>query len=162
MRKIISIALIFLLLTELTGCEAIQRKFTRKKKREPLTPRFYEEGATSETRPHVELYIMHYTYWKTWSEDLAVKAGENSKRDVLACNEIVGNLMDMRKHLIEDKAEELDVYIGQTREITDEIKKGRVNYIRLGLLKRKFDNVRMRILKNFYYKKVRNYIKEEE
>ena len=107
MRKIISIVLISILAMQLAGCEAVQRKFTRKKKRGPITPRFYQEGM-AETRPRIELYMMHYMYWKTWHEDLVVNAGKNAKRDKMACEELIANLNDMKKHLVNEKAKELD------------------------------------------------------
>ncbi len=158
MKRAVSIILILFLALELTGCEAIQRKFTRKRKKEAIRPKFYQEGM-SETRPRLELYIMHYAYWKMWHEDLVEKGGDNTKRDAMACDEIIGNLTDMRKHLMEEKAKELDIYIEQTKKFTSEIKSGTANLMRLGFIKQKLDNLRARIVRKFYYKKVREYIK---
>lgn len=160
MRKIVSIVLILALALEFTGCEAVQRKFTRKKKREPIRPRFYQ-GGMAETRPNLELYTMHYVYWKTWHEDLVDNAGTNSKRDTLACTEVIGNLIDMRKRLKEKKAKELDAYIEKVKKITDEIRSGGFTSVRLGFLKQKLDNIKGRIIRKFYYKKVRDDIKPD-
>jgi len=162
MKKAISIFLIVIAALELTGCEAMQRKFTRKKKRTPIRPRFYQEGA-AETRPHLELYMMHYTYWKTWAEELVAKAGTNNKRDLLASREALGHLRDMRKYLSEEKAKELDIYIENTRNITDQITEGGgAPEMRIGYLKQKLDNIRARVVRNFYYKKVRDDILPNE
>lgn len=158
MKKIVSIALILLLTAELTGCEAIQRKFTRKKKNTVVKPRFYREGM-SETRSNLELYMVHYMYWKTWHEELIAKAGENAKRDIMSCNEVITNLMDMRKRLVKEKAKELDSYIDQVRTITDRIKQGNVTDMRMGRVKQDLDKIRARIIRNFYYKKITDYIR---
>lgn len=160
MKRIISAILISMLILELAGCEAIQRKFTRKKKREPITPRFYHEGV-SETRPNLELYMMHYMYWQTWHEDLIAKAGTNAKRDAMACDEVIGNLTDMKKRLKDEKAKELDTYIEQVRKITGEIKSGGSTLMRLGFLKQRLSNIKGRIVRKFYYKKIRDYIKPD-
>jgi len=160
MKKIILITLTLILMLELTGCETLQRKFTRKKKKQPIKPRFYQEGL-AETRPNLELYMMHYTYWKSWHEDLVVNAGVNSKRDALACSEVIGNLLDMKKRLVEEKAKELDIYIEQLKKITKELMAGGSTAMRLGYLKQRMDMIRSRIVRKFYYKKVREYIKPD-
>lgn len=160
MKKIISIVLILLLTLELAGCEAVVRKFTRKKKREPLRPRFYQEGM-SDTRPHLELYMMHYMYWKTWHEDLIVHGGSNAKKDRMACAEIMSNLADMRNNLVEEKAKELDEYMADVKKITDEIKDSGSSVTRLGYLRNRLGTLKARIMRNFYYKKVREYIKPD-
>lgn len=161
MKRLFLVIMILVFMFELTGCEAIQQKFTRKKKRKPIRPVFYQEGE-GETRPHLELYMMHYTYWKTWQEDLIANAGENSKRDKLASEEILGNLKDMRKHLVDEKGKELDAYIEEIEGITDKITKGIAGQTtQIATLKRRLSNIRARIVRKFYYKKVRDYIKAD-
>ncbi len=161
MKKTFSIILVLILTISLTGCEAIQRKFTRKRKKKAVTPRFFNEGI-SETRPKPELYAMHYVYWKTWQEDLINNLGLNRKRDLLACSEIMTNLKDMRKLLIEEKAVELDPYVKEMQAITDSITEGSMTTIREGLVKRRLDTLRARIVGQFYIKKIQEYIVAEE
>ncbi|NQT07037.1 MAG: hypothetical protein HQ575_05805 [Candidatus Omnitrophica bacterium] len=157
MRKFFSVIILIFFLSQLVGCEAVMRKFTRKRKKKTIRPTFYQEGM-AETRPHVELYMLHYTYWKTWHEELAAGAGKNAKRDRLACSEMMGNLSDMKKHLVEEKAKELDQYIKVIDGITKELQKGNSTSIRLGFLRQKLDKIKGRIMRKFYYKKVRDYI----
>ena len=162
MKKAFLILLVLTTISGLTGCETLQRKFTRKsKEREPAKPRFYSE-AMSETRPNLDLYMMHYVYWKTWQEELMVKAGQNAKRDSLAVSEAIGNLLDMKKYLLDEKAKELDTYIEQVKKITDEIASGGATAVRLGSLKQKLGNIKARIVRRFYYKKVIDYIKPDK
>ncbi|MBL7068965.1 MAG: hypothetical protein ISS34_03835 [Candidatus Omnitrophica bacterium] len=160
MRRLIAVVLIAAVALQLTGCEAVQRKFTRKKKREPLRPRFYRAGE-SETRPHLELYIMHYAYWKSWHGEMTIGSTDNAKRNIMACDEMVSHLDDMKKHLLEEKAEELDKYITRVKEITDEMKRGNFSVMRLGYLKQELSKTGARIERKFYYKKVKEYIKPD-
>lgn len=158
-RRGILLLLVTVLMVQMCGCEAIQRKFTRKKKRKPVSPKFYQ-GLPEETRPNIELYMMHYVYWKTWHQELVNKAGDNTKRDRMASSEVLGHLNDMKKYLAEEKAEELQGYIDETKVLTDQIVKGGGGLnMKIGRLRQSLDNVRARIVRRFYHKKVRDYIK---
>ncbi|MFH1753283.1 MAG: hypothetical protein ABH875_03775 [Candidatus Omnitrophota bacterium] len=159
MRKLLSIILIASLVISLCGCEAVQRKFTRKTKKKPITPKFYTEGM-EETRPALELYMMHYTYWKSWHEDLVESAGMNSKRDAMAIANALSHLNDMKKYLVEEKAIELNGYIEKTKKITDQISKG-ISGTNIGRYKQSLDKIKGGIVRNFYYKKVREDIREK-
>lgn len=160
MKRIISAALILSLTIGTTGCETIQRKFTRKKKRKILTPRFYQEGL-EDTRSNLELYIMHYTYWKTWQDELITNSGKNAKRDTMASNELIGHLNDMKRYLVEEKSKELDSYLEQIKKIINEISKGGLTTMRLELHKQRLGNIKGRIMRKFYYKKIKDYIKPD-
>jgi len=158
MKRLLSMLLVLSLAIGLTGCESIQRKFTRKKKHKPQAPKFYQEGA-QETRSNADLYMMHYIYWKTWHEDLATNAGTNAKRDRLACNEVINHLKDMKGYLLKDSAIELGGHIESIEKIASEINTGGSTAMRLGILKKKLGDIQMRIMKNFYYKKVKESIR---
>src|SRR3989338_5931918 len=99
LKKFIAIILALVFITNLAGCEAVQRKFMRKKKAKPVRPMFYVEDEETPKRPPVELYMVHYVYWKTWMDDLIANAGKNLKRDKRAVAEAIGNLADMKKYL---------------------------------------------------------------
>ena len=160
-RKIINIILIASLITGMTGCEALQRKFTRKKKAKAVRPMFYRKGEGETTRPPSELYITHYIYWKAWMDDLINNAGTNKKRDKRACDEAVSDLLDMKKYLEGEKKEELDKYINETRKLTDKIAAGSLTKMRLGRIKQQLDGVKRRIMQKFRYKKVKGFIKSD-
>jgi hypothetical protein len=71
----------------------------------------------------------------------------------------LSHLADMRKNLIEEKAKELDVYIAEVSEITGEmLEVGSGSAARLGRLKQRLSTVGARIVRDFYYKKVRECI----
>lgn len=157
-NRLISIILVLSMAPAVTGCEAIQRKFTRKKKREVLRPRFYQEGE-ADTRPHLELYIMHYTLWRSWQTEILTGTSENTKRNRMSCNEIIGHLQDMKKHLVEEKAEELQLYINEVEKVTEKIKSGGFTVMQMGHLKHNLEKLGARIERKFFYKDVKEYIR---
>ena len=159
-KRLISIALIISMASAVTGCEAIQRKFTRKKKREVLRPRFYQEGE-ADTRPHLELYIMHYTLWRSWQTELLTGTTENAKMRRMSCNELIGHLMDMKKHLVREKADELQLYINEVVKVTDRIKTGSSTIMETGHLKHNLEKLGARIERKFFYKDIKKYIKSD-
>jgi len=162
MRNTFTAILIVVLIAGLTGCEAVQRKFTRKKKSKPVRPMFYKELDDEESRrPPAELYMTHFTYWKTWMSELIANAGKNKKRDIRACNEAMANLEDMAKYLTGEKKEELKTYIEELSGIADQIKGVAVNKARMSRLRQQLDKSKARIARKFYYKKVKEHIRKD-
>ena len=160
-KKLITTILVLSVLGSLSGCETIRKKFTRKKKAKPVRPMFYMEEEEV-TRPPMELYSMHYIFWRSWTKDLVASAGENAKRDRRAAGEIIANLIDMEKYLTGEKKEELAKYIEDVKVITDKMIAGNVSEPRMGRLRQQLDKVARRITNKFYYKKVRDYIVKKE
>lgn len=69
--------------------------------------------------------------------------------------------MDMKRYLLQEKAEELNEYIEQLKKIAKGIKSGSITDMRMGRTKQRLDNIRARIARKFYYKKVRDFIKPD-
>ena len=160
-KKLTSAILTAILVMNLAGCDSIVRKFTRKKKAKPVRPMFYKGQEDEVTRPPLELYTTHYIYWKTWMNDLIKSAGVNKKQDKRAVNEAISNLLDMRKQLMGEKAEELDLYIEDVRRVTNKMLRQDLNQAWLNRLKQDLDKIKGRIVRKFHYKKVLDYIKKE-
>ena len=161
-KKIITTILLLSLISSLTGCETVRRKFTRKKKAKTVRPMFYKkDGDFEEKRPPAELYEMHYVYWKTWMDDLIDRAGLNRKRDNRSINEAISNLIDMKKYLTGEKKEELDQYIEEIKIATDRIRSTKLIGARMSGLRQNLDKLKRRVARKFYYKKVKDYIVEE-
>lgn len=158
LKRPVPIILIISMLMSTTGCEALRKKFTRKKKAKPVRPMFYKEEEGEAARPPVELYITHYVYWETWMDDLIANAGKNKKRDKRAATEAIGNLMDMKKYLSDEKKEEIQGYIDKVSVVTEKMLAGSVSKSRMGKLKQDLDRVRRVIVRKFYYKKVKDHI----
>ena len=69
--------LIFSFAAGITGCAALKKKFTRKKK-ERKTPVYYQVRKY-DIKPSMELYEKHYIFWVNWHKNLVAELGNNYK-----------------------------------------------------------------------------------
>ncbi|MBU0605879.1 MAG: hypothetical protein KKH77_06285 [Candidatus Omnitrophica bacterium] len=159
MRKISVFAMIFLLAVTLTGCDALQRKFTRKKKETKPIPRLYQLKKY-DVKPSAALYSKHYAYWQSWMSELIQDLGDNHKKDVRCIDEALSQLHDMRNILVQEKADALTKHIRR-------IEKAREIIIKEGLSQYNKNQVLMtleredRIVKSeFTVSRIKNDIKE--
>ncbi|MBU1038385.1 MAG: hypothetical protein KJ994_04980 [Candidatus Omnitrophica bacterium] len=159
MRKISVFAMIFLLAVTLTGCDALQRKFTRKKKETKPIPRLYQLKKY-DVKPSAALYSKHYAYWQSWMSELIQDLGDNHKKDVRCIDEALSQLHDMRNILVQEKADALTKHIRR-------IEKSREIIIKEGLSQYNKNQVLMtleredRIVKSeFTVSRIKNDIKE--
>jgi hypothetical protein len=143
------------LAANLTGCEALQRKFTRKKKDTVKMPRFYQIKKYTK-KPSPELYKQHFAYWESWQSELIQYLGQNHKKDVRAMEEAVGHLKDMQSILIPSKADAMQPHVERMEAaraivLRDDISFATKDYVR-GVLDRE-DRI---IKREFCYNKVKN------
>jgi len=151
--------MIFLLAVTLTGCDALQRKFTRKKKETKPIPRLYQLKKY-DVKPSAALYSKHYAYWQSWMSELIQDLGDNHKKDVRCIDEALSQLHDMRNILVQEKADALTKHIRR-------IEKSREIIIKEGLSQYNKNQVLMtleredRIVKSeFTVSRIKNDIKE--
>ena len=142
----------------LVGCDAVQKKFTRKKKT-TKRPRIYQVKKYEKV-PTPELYNKHYVYWETWSSELIELLGQNHKKDVRCIEEIVGQLKDMQNILVPEKGEELQVHIDRMEDIRSTIKRGGMSFATQASIKQTLEREDRAIKRNFITSKVKSYIKE--
>ena len=116
--------LVFSCVLLLTGCETLQKKFTRKKKAQKqevmiVSPRDY----SAHPFPSDVLYKQYFIYWKSWNQELVTGFNDRaSDKKVLDCTQqALINLKKMASYLREQQAKELGVYIKKTEEISDGI-----------------------------------------
>lgn len=130
MRKLSVFAMVFFLAVTLTGCDSLQRKFTRKKKETKPIPRLYQLKKY-DVKPSAELYSKHYAYWQSWMSELIQDLGDNHKKDVRCIDEALSQLHDMRNILVQEKADALTKHIRRIEEAREIIiKEGLSQYNR--------------------------------
>lgn len=159
MRKMMSVLLVVMVLSNLTGCDALQRKFTRKKKTTVKAPRIYQLKKY-EKKPSPELYRQHYVYWQSWHSELIKTLGQNHKKNKRCAEEALGHLIDMHNILLPEKGKELEAHIVKLEEIKEiifreELTQANKDYILMSLERE--DRV---IKKEFNYNKVKDYLKK--
>ena len=117
--------LVLALLLTLSGCEALRRKFTRKKSRRKtqetmiVAPRDYSKHPF----PNDVMYQQHFTYWKAWNQEwVSSLHDQDSRKKIISCGEqTLANLEKMASYLVEEKKGELDVHIAKTRALQEDI-----------------------------------------
>ena len=159
MRKIFSVLIIFFLILNLTGCETVRKKFTRKKKPAPKVPRFYQVKKYVK-RPSPELYHKHYAYWGSWQSELISVLGKNHKKDIRCIEEIVGQLIDMQNILVPEKGEELTPHINTLVKVKDIIDKENLSQANIDYIKSTLEREDRFIKREFCLSKVKKYIKK--
>lgn len=110
-----------------SGCEPLRKKFTRKKKEEAreiepiLTPIEYEAPQTSAQ----ERYAYHYSLWKVWQEEMinAINEEESDKKQKYLFSQILLQLGEMKKWIVEEKKRELDTQIEKMSSLQPELER---------------------------------------
>lgn len=156
-RSLIAIIAIFLVVS-LTGCEAVQRKFTRKKKT-VAKPRFYQLKKYIK-KPTPELYKQHYAYWASWQEDMIQSLGQNHKRDKRSIEEAVGHLKDMQNILVPKKAEEMQPHIDKMEAAKEIIYRGDLSFANKDSIMGTLEREERAIKRDFCYNKVKDSLRK--
>lgn len=126
MKKWIGRALAFFVIMSvalnLTGCAALKKKLTPKKKPKPKHTVF-SKVRKYDIRPSPELYEKHYIYWINWHKKFISELGESHKSDVRSLEEMTSNLGDMFALLRDEKADKLKSHIDKLRDLKALIQK---------------------------------------
>lgn len=159
MKRSAAFLIIVCLAVSLTGCDALQRKFTRKKKAPPKKPRIYQVQRY-EKKPTPELYNKHFVYWQTFSSDMIARLGQNHKKDMRSIDEMVGNLKDMQNILVKEKADELQPHIDTAIDMRSTINRGDMSFSVKNSIHSTLEREDRAIKRGFITSKVKNYIKK--
>ena len=156
-RSVITITAIFLAVS-LTGCDALQKKFTRKNTA-PKKPRFYQIKKYTK-KPSPELYKQHYAYWSSWQEEMMQFIGQNHKKDERAIEEAIGHLKDMQNILIPKKAEEMQPYIEKMEGVRAIIFRGELSFANVDSVRNTLEREDRAIKREFCYSKVKDSLRK--
>jgi hypothetical protein len=159
-RRIIFLFFCCFLISNLIGCEAFVRKFTRKPKKDNLqreemvlVPQEYKKPQLTKE----EEYRQYLLYWKSWQDELieSLSGSTNHKKQVGCVNEALSNLAQLRSLLNAEKQKKLDVYMTKLKELQDSIVKdiyckssSRHHY--------SAERIKMNILRQFSYPQIKD------
>ena len=158
MKRWCALVLIFFILANLTGCETMRKKFTRKKKGPVKMPRIYQVRKY-EKKPTPQLYKKHYAFWASWQSELISVLGQNHKKDMRCIEEIIGNLGDMHNILVQEKAGQLKTHIDKLMKVKGIIFNEELTQANKDYVKRTLEREDRAIKREFNYKKVKDYLK---
>ncbi len=159
MKKVFALMMAIVLAISLVGCDALQRKFTRKKKYTKPVPRIYQMKKY-DVKPSTELYSKHYAYWQSWMSELIQDLGDNHKKDVRCIEEAISQIHDMQNILVPEKADAIDKQIGRLEEIRDTIEKEELSQFNTSRILMDLERVDRTVKREFDVKRIKNYVKE--
>ena len=164
LKRLGLLLILTVLVLNLSGCETLKKKFTRKpkagKKVSPvLVPQDYKG-----IYPNSVLYDNHFIYWRTWTEDLmnCLANESSSKRQVLAASRAVEDLERMQDLLKSPKKEALEPHIKVYERVLNKVRLGRPNEALADSLWHDLESQRRLIMREFEPKEVKAFILKEE
>lgn len=158
MKRLLALALIVPLLLNVTGCETMRKKFTRKKKAPVKAPRIYQVKRY-EVKPTPELYKKHYVHWMTWHSELLRVLGENHKKDLSCMEGITSNLNDMRNILVPEKGDVLKTHIDKLLKVRQILISEDLTTFNKDYIRRVLEAEDRAIKREFSYDKVKDSLK---
>lgn len=162
-KKILTFMLAISLGLGLCGCETLKKKFIRKRSPKKITPVMMPQDYKGVYTNDV-LYNNHFTYWRTWTEDLidCLKTQGSNKREVLAAERAVEDLQRMQDLLNSPKKEELDKYIEFYESVQKKMGLGQPNEVQASKLVSDLESRRRVIIRLYETKAVKPFIIKEE
>ena len=147
------------LLVSFTGCAALQRKFTRKKKKEEgrIVPVITTYDYSKDLRVE-ELYKKRFLFWKTWHSELIDRMDAGHKKRSACFDNALENMIEMRKYLASPKAEELDPYIKKMMSIGKDIEEERLTRSEEYNIRQALEKIKRQINKNFSFSDVEGFL----
>ena len=157
MRKNAVFVLALVVAVSSAGCETLPKKFIRKKKQPahtaavvPLDESAYEKKFSNEY-----YYKTHYTFWKTWHDDMIDDLAGNSKRLRRAAQEAYSHLEQMGRYLKPEKKAELEPLLKELDGYRKKFEEGAYSPQSLVAMRTDLERLRRLVANDFYYDKVK-------
>lgn len=164
LKRFILIAIVIILILELSGCATLKKKFVRppkitKKTTPVLMTQDYKGIYTNEV-----LYNNHFTYWKGWTDELmeSLSSALSNKRQVQSANLAIEDMRRMQDLLNSPKKEELSPHIKVYEDILKKLKLGQPSRMDAIRMRNDLEKERRVIIREFETRKVKDVIIKEE
>ena len=157
MKRKLALGLAVLLILGLAGCETLPKKFIRKKK-EPahmpaamsLDPGPYQKQFSNEY-----YYKTHFTFWRTWHDDMISNLGGNSKKLKRASEEAYSHLEQMSRYLKPERQAELTPLVAEMDRYRRKFAQDTASRTETGSLRVELEKIQRLVANDFYYEKVK-------
>ncbi len=123
MIKVFRYAIIVTLSITISECAGVQRKLARKKKEEEKQLPIITTYDYAKERRVDELYKKRFLFWKSWQGELIDRMGDGYKKRTECYDELMQNLLEMRKYLNDEKYKELGIFITEIKSVDPDVKK---------------------------------------
>ena len=163
LKTIASILFIGIVAVNLSGCETLKKKFTRKQSAKKVTPVLVPQDYKG-IYPNNVLYSNHFNYWRSWTEDLinCLDTKASNKREKLAAARAVEDLQRMQDLLTGEKKEELTKYVRFYEGVQKKVDMGQPDDAATSSIRNDLESRRRVIMRKFEPKEVKKYILKEE
>ena len=153
----------YVLLTGLTGCESLQRKLTRKPKRQTtINPIIQFEDYAKAVTP-LDRYRKHTLLFEYWNDELISTLQQHpwsAKRSRHASAEALAELTTLKGLLTEDVAERLEPLIQERARIHRQFMTGTFSPNQADATGRIFETQQRRFHREFYWRDVEEHLRQ--
>lgn len=125
LRAMAGVVCLSVFVSSVGGCAPIRQKFIRKKKEKSQVEEFIPVLDPIDYPPKIvsaqERYQYHYSLWRVWQRDLVsnIENQESDKRQKYLIGQVIVQLEEMKKWILDDQKAELDPLIHELREISE-------------------------------------------
>ncbi len=161
-NRVLTFVFILMLCISFSGCAGLQRKFTRKKKKEEKEAPVITTYDYSKERRLDELYKKRYLFWQSWHLELIDRLESNYKKRISCHDHALENLMEMKKYLKSPKDKELEVFIKEIKSTQSTLKEKRLSKGAINKLRNVLEKTKRQIQKKFSYSDVKEFLELRE
>ncbi|MEK6732021.1 MAG: hypothetical protein AABY55_00160 [Candidatus Omnitrophota bacterium] len=152
----LKVVIVIVLCLCIAGCAGVQRKFARKKQQEEKTPPIITTYDYPIEQRVEELYKKRFLFWKSWQGELIDRMDDTYKKRTECYNELMQNLLEMRKYLNDEKCKELEGFITEIKLVGPVVKKMDLRGSEKHRVAQVLEKTKRLIDKKFSYSKVKD------
>jgi hypothetical protein len=145
----------------LSGCAAFRKKFVRKRKRKKEVKVVIETKEYECLYSIEEKYKRYFLFWRTAQAELIRELDArkvNRKRRMVFAQRTLDDLRQMRRLLLPEKHQQLDVYITEQEGVKKELDKHKLGRSQRMRIKATLQRRKREIQKEFSFKQMREYL----
>ncbi|PIQ84588.1 MAG: hypothetical protein COV75_01460 [Candidatus Omnitrophica bacterium CG11_big_fil_rev_8_21_14_0_20_63_9] len=152
------------LVAVLTGCESLQRKFTRKPKHPKAapTPIINFQDYSKIVTP-MDRYRKHYVMFEYWNDELveALSASPplNAKRLKLASTEALGEMSTLHSLVVDELAQRMSPMLEHREKLTRQLQQGSLSVSDADAIRRVLETQSRDIHRSFYWRDLEGQLK---
>lgn len=159
------------LLMAMTGCEALQRKFTRKPKAQPRPSPITQFQDYTKAMTPLDRYRKHYVLFDYWNSELLAELDQltagsapvgsvamNPKRAQLASGEALKELEVVQELLDAEWAARLEPLLAERREIDQQLQRGTYGASQLNVMWRTLQAHARQIDREFFWRDAQEHV----
>ena len=158
MRRKTALVLLVFFAMGLSGCETLPKKFIRKKKEPAYKPSavYLDEGRYEKQFSNEYYYKTHFTFWRTWHDDMLDNLTGNAKKLQRTAQEAYSHLEQMRNYLKPAKQAQLTPLVDEMAGYRKKIEQSAFSRSEATSMRTDLQRLGRLVSNDFYYDKVKS------